>query len=84
MREAVAWAPRRATLRADLGEALFALGYTEEAIQELRAAQALFPARPRYYDLAAKLYQALNRTEDAARMEETARRIKQEIEERKP
>ncbi|MDP8243815.1 MAG: O-antigen ligase family protein [Candidatus Hinthialibacter antarcticus] len=82
MHRAVARAPRRATLRADLAEALFALGYTEEAIQELRAAQALFPARPRYYDLAAKLYQALDRTEDVARMEETARRIKQEIEER--
>jgi O-antigen ligase len=83
MKTAVAWAPRRATLRADLAETLFALGYSEEALQELRAAQALFPARPRYYDLAAQFYQALNRTEDAARMEETARRIKQEIEERK-
>lgn len=83
MKKAVAWAPRRATLRADLAETLFALGYKDEAIQEVRAAQAFFPARPRYYDLAAQLYQALNRTEDAARMEETARRIKQEIEERK-
>ncbi len=80
---AAAWAPRRATVRADLADALFALGYTEDAIQELRAAQALFPARPRYYDLAASMYQALNRTEDAARMEENARRIKQQIEDRK-
>lgn len=84
LERARAWAPRRASIRADYAEALFALGYPEPALQEMRTALTLFPARPQNYERAARLYQAMNRLQDAQQAEETARRLQQLNEELRP
>lgn len=81
---AVDWAPRRASLRADWAEALFALGYREDALEQVETAQRLFPARARYYELHAQFLRALNRPQEAEALEQTARRIRTLAEERKP
>lgn len=83
LEHAVEWAPRRASIRANYAEALFALGYTERAIEEMRRAQALFPARPAYHERLAALYRALGWTKEADEEIIKAEQLKQVIEAKK-
>ncbi|MGC9329477.1 MAG: O-antigen ligase family protein, partial [Candidatus Hinthialibacter sp.] len=80
LRQAVRWAPRRASIRADYAEALFALGYTEKALEEIHHAQRLFPVRPIYYERAAAFYRFLNQTEQAEEQMQKAIQFQKEIE----
>ena len=82
--QAARWAPRRASLRADYANALFTLGYTDLAIQEMRKAQQLFPARPQYHSLLADYYQALGRTSEVKLEQQIADELQRQIEARKP
>ncbi|MBI1390493.1 MAG: hypothetical protein GC154_18810 [bacterium] len=82
-KRAVRWAPRRASLRADYAEALFTLGYRDEALEQIERARRLFPARPRYCQQAAAYYRAMQKPDEADRLEAEARRIQTQIEERK-
>lgn len=81
-RSAVRWAPRRASMRADYADALFSLGYAEEAIREMQRAKALFPARPVYCERLAAMYEALGRTDEAEAERAAARALQAEIDER--
>ncbi|MBN2327518.1 MAG: O-antigen ligase family protein [Candidatus Omnitrophica bacterium] len=80
LRQAVRWAPRRASIRADYAEALFALGYTEHALEEILHAQRLFPVRPIYYERAAAFYRFLNQKEQAENQQQKAVQLQKEIE----
>ncbi|MBD3265341.1 hypothetical protein GF373_01615 [bacterium] len=82
-RQAVWWAPRSAALHADLAGQLFALGYTRQAVEEMRTAQTLFPARPQYYETMAAFYRQLGETEKAEEQQARADSIKQTMKERK-
>ncbi len=79
-RRAVELAPRRATFRADYADALYALGYPNQALDELKTAHRLFPARPRYLEKLAVLHRALGQPDQAEIHEKTARQLKKEIE----
>ena len=76
---AIHWAPRRASIRADYAESLFALGYTVRALDEILTAQRLFPARPDYYLRAAELYHRLQRDEAAEKQMQKAKEIQEQI-----
>lgn len=80
LEEAVYWAPRRASIRADYADALFALGYADKALEQILQAQRLFPARPVYYERAAVYYRFLKRNEEAEQQLQKANQIKKEIE----
>jgi O-antigen ligase len=79
MRQAVRMEPRRARFHADFAEALFALGYIEPAIREMKQAQVLFPARPVYYEGLATLYERLGQSDAAEAERRKARQLEQEI-----
>lgn len=83
LQNATRWAPRRASHHADYAQALFMLGYVERAINEIEAAQRLFPSRPIYYEHAARFYQQLGQTEKAEEETAQAETIKKAIEARK-
>ncbi len=80
LEKAVRWSPRRASVRADYADAFFALGYAEQALEEMLHAQRLFPARPVYYERAAAILRFLNRTEEAQEQVDKANEIKKAIE----
>ncbi len=80
---AVEWAPRRASYRADYAEALFMNGYPEQAITQMKRAIELFPARPVYSERLAALYEAMGQTENAAVERETAEKLKTKIKEKR-
>ncbi len=82
-RMAVKWAPRRASMHADLADALFVLGYTERALEEIRTAQQLFPARPIYYKQHAHMLEQLGLEEEAQKKIQEAQTLEKLIEQRK-
>ncbi|MEW6236095.1 MAG: O-antigen ligase family protein [Candidatus Omnitrophota bacterium] len=84
IKTAVRWAPRRALIRSDYAAALFALGYSEQALREIEIAQRLFPARPKYYEIMADFYRLLGQPEQAAQEKQKAEAIQKEIEARYP
>jgi len=81
---AVRWAPRRALIRSDYAAALFALGYSEQALREIATAQRLFPARPKYHEIMADYYRLLGQLDRAAQEMQKAEAIQKEIEARYP
>lgn len=83
MENAVYWAPRRASLRADYADALYLNGQQDRAVEELKTAQVLFPARPVYYERLAALYDAIGKTGEAEEQRQTAEALQTEIEEKR-
>ncbi len=83
LEQAVRWAPMRASIRSDYADALFAAGYIDHAIEEMRAAQRLFPARPDYHEKLAVFFRTLGSTKEAEREEQIAQELKTEFEERR-
>ncbi len=79
MKQAVRWAPLRASIRADYADAYFALGYTDRALDEILTAQRLFPARPDYYLRAAEFYRRLQRGSEAEQQNQKAEELQKQI-----
>jgi O-antigen ligase len=78
---AVKFSPRRASHRADYADALFRLGYHQEAIQQMHRAQDLFPSRPAYHEQLGGMLDALGRKDEARAWLEKARKLKTSKEE---
>jgi tetratricopeptide (TPR) repeat protein len=83
MENAVYWAPRRASFRADLADALYLNGFPDRAVEEMKTAQDLFPVRPVYYERLAALYDTLGKSSEAQEQRQTAEALKTEIEEKR-
>lgn len=83
MENAVYWAPRRASFRADLADALYINRFPDRAVEEMKAAQELFPVRPVYYERLAALYDTIGKRSEAEEQRQITEALKNEIEENK-